>query len=256
MSKEEKTRETKEGGNDFQRDENGNDHEDLEEFLAKVVEVDLPTVEKYRTQLLKVGIKDYQRLQEQASINFLTSVCKIKKEHAKRIMQLLFSDVGRAINSHFKSFQKGSYLIRENIIILKGIGHGAVGRDYIALFAPCLKLVVIKCIETKNHIQQQVIMKQLSSTYSVSFASCCELYMDEGRQFANAALAARSECPYLIHFFGAFVDVESDSVCLTLEYMNAGTIKTMIDEGKIFTLDEAAILAFSVLQALSTLHSR
>ena len=34
--------------------------------------------------------------------------------------------------------------------------------------------------------------------------------MDEGRQFANAALAASVQCPYLIHFYGAFVDVESD----------------------------------------------
>ena len=38
--------------------------------------------------------------------------------------------------------------------------------------------------------------------------------------------------------------------------MNAGTIKTMVDEGKVFTHDEAAILAFSVLKALSTLHGR
>ena len=231
----------------------GSVQDDMADFLTKV-DADLPTVEMYRSQLHKVGIKDIARLQEQASISFLTSVCKIKKEHAKRIMELLFA--GRAVDSHFKSYQKGSLLTRENIIILKGIGHGAVGHDYCALFVPCLKLVVVKCIQTKDTIKQEVLMKQLSSTLSVSFASCCELHIDEGRQFANVALAARAECPYLIHFYGAFVDVESDSVCLTLEYMNAGTIKTMIDEGKIFTLDEAAILAFSVLKALSTLHGR
>ena len=196
MSTEEKTVAKKEGGNGSQQKKNGNG-KGLEEFLTEVL-TDLPTVEKYRSQLHKVGIKDVARLQQQASILFLTSVCKIPNDHAKKIMQSLFAEVGRAVPSHFKSYQKGSLLTRENIIILKGIGHGAVGRDYCALFAPNLKLVVIKCIETKDPIKQQVVVKQLTSTYSVSFARCQLTNINPSINLSTCTLSTNS-CSQLTH---------------------------------------------------------
>ena len=53
---------------------------------------------------------------------------------------------------------------------------------------------------------------------------------------------------------GAFVDVDYGAVCLTLEFMNGGSLQNLLDEGKIFDLDEACILSYCALQALATMH--
>ena len=45
-------------------------------------------------------------------------------------------------------------------------------------------------------------------------------------------------------------------MCLALEYMNSGTLQTLIDEGKTFSIDDVSVVAFSVLKALAVLHSR
>jgi serine/threonine protein kinase len=41
-----------------------------------------------------------------------------------------------------------------------------------------------------------------------------------------------------------------------MEYMNAGSIQDMLNSGRTFDEDDAAVLAFSVLTALVELHSR
>ena len=55
---------------------------------------------------------------------------------------------------------------------------------------------------------------------------------------------------------GAFVDVDYGAVCLTLDFLNAGTLQNLLDEGKIFDLDEACVLGYGALQALRCLHQK
>lgn len=50
------------------------------------------------------------------------------------------------------------------------------------------------------------------------------------------------------------MDVDYGAVCLTLEFMNGGSLKHLMDDGKIFDLDEACVLSYCALQALSTMH--
>ena len=61
--------------------------------------------------------------------------------------------------------------------------------------------------------------------------------------------------PTLFHITGAFADVDYGAVCLTLDFMNGGSMKqNLLDEGKIFDLDEACILSYCALKGLATMH--
>jgi serine/threonine protein kinase len=61
-------------------------------------------------------------------------------------------------------------------------------------------------------------------------------------------------CPYIVGYHGAYIDMEYGTVNLILEYMNAGSLQSLIDEHVMFSVDNAAVLAYSVLTALQTLH--
>ena len=50
------------------------------------------------------------------------------------------------------------------------------------------------------------------------------------------------------------MDIDYGAVCLTLDFMNAGSLQNLLDEGRVLNLDEACVLSYAALQALSTLH--
>ena len=52
------------------------------------------------------------------------------------------------------------------------------------------------------------------------------------------------------------MDIDYGAVCLTLDFMNAGSLQNLLDEGRVLNLDEACVLSYAALQALSTLHKR
>ena len=60
----------------------------------------------------------------------------------------------------------------------------------------------------------------------------------------------------LLSTSGAFVDVDYGAVCLTLDFLNAGTLQNLLDEGKIFDLDDACVLSYCALKALRCLHQK
>lgn len=62
--------------------------------------------------------------------------------------------------------------------------------------------------------------------------------------------------PYIVTLYDAYVSSDAMSVCLVLEYMAGGSLKRYIMEGRPTGELEVAIVAYSVLQALSALHSR
>jgi mitogen-activated protein kinase kinase len=70
----------------------------------------------------------------------------------------------------------------------------------------------------------------------------------------DRVIGSSQRCPYIVGYHGAYIDMEYGTVNLILEYMNAGSVQQRIDEGVIFSVDDAAVLAYSVLTALQTLH--
>ena len=65
--------------------------------------------------------------------------------------------------------------------------------------------------------------------------------------------SASANSPYIIGFHGAFIDINFGAVCLALDFMNAGTVQTLLDEAKAFNEDDCAVVVFSALKALSVL---
>ena len=68
----------------------------------------------------------------------------------------------------------------------------------------------------------------------------------------NVSTGSAYRCPYLVSFYGAYHDQESNTLNLVHEYMNAGSIQKKINEKIIFSENDAAVLAYSVLRAPKT----
>jgi serine/threonine protein kinase len=60
--------------------------------------------------------------------------------------------------------------------------------------------------------------------------------------------------PYIVKFYSSFIDPSDASVCVVLEFMNSGSIQSLINNGKKFCEDDAIVIAFVVLNALVDLH--
>jgi serine/threonine protein kinase len=60
--------------------------------------------------------------------------------------------------------------------------------------------------------------------------------------------------PYIIKFYSSFIDPSEASVCVVLEFMNSGSIQSLINNGKKFCEDDAIVIAFAVLNALVDLQ--
>jgi serine/threonine protein kinase len=161
----------------------------------------------------------------------------------------------------------------------------------LALFAPTLSLLAIKKIEVKGAMQRKVVGQELKFLYEVARSAltdhgllpCTEndpylnllsgqLYSDviagshelpcPSKVFSSRVTAnltptiSPANSPYIINFYDAYIDSENGTVCLVLEYMNAGSIQNKLDKGEIFDENDSAVVAYSILNALVELHSR
>jgi hypothetical protein len=187
-----------------------------------------------------------------------------------------------------------SRLTREAVIIIREIGHGASGRVSKALYCPTLTFIAIKRIEIENPAHRVSVGQELKVLYEVARCKVIgppstetsdvnqstmeethlnllsgQLYSEviagspsmmtgkesplEGKLAGKPVIKAANN-PNIIDFYDAYIDPEHGAVCLLIEYMNCGSIQTMLNDGLTFDEDDAAVLAFSVLSALTDLH--
>jgi hypothetical protein len=187
-----------------------------------------------------------------------------------------------------------SRLTRDRCIILREIGHGASGRVSKALYCPSLTFMAIKRIEIENPAHRVVVGQELKALYEIARCKSIgnrtlatapsdllqssneetHLNLLSGEPYSEIIAGSPSETnikelplgpkavikaannPYILDFYDAYIDPEHGAVCLILEYMNCGSIQSMLNDGIIFDEDDAAVLAFSVLTALTDFHSR
>ena len=129
-------------------------------------------------------------------------------------------------------------------------------------------MVAIKVIEVDDPVAKETACSELHTLYDVAR---CEIKMSPQvkdvmesktrgiKVDLDSSVSCRApslHCPYIIGYYGSYVDVEYGTVCLVLEYMNAGSVQTKINDKVIFNIDDAAVLAYSVLMALQILHER
>ena len=185
-----------------------------------------------------------------------------------------------------------SRLTREAVIILREVGHGASGRVSKAIYCPTLTFLAVKRIEIENPAHRVLVGQELKVLYEIarskfigppspgvsdsSQSSNEETHLNllSGEPYSEIIAGLPSEMttkdtllgpksvikaannPYIIDFYDAYIDPEHGAVCLLLEYMNCGSIQSMLNDGMIFDEDDAAVLAFSVMSALTDLHGR
>ena len=191
-----------------------------------------------KDKLEELGLNDVTSLRNRASMSFLREQVGIKPEHVNRIMRKLYEIESpgasnnasqpphRAVRSIPPLCLNTSFLSKENVVILREIGHGASGRVFKALYVPTLTLIVIKYIEIKGAIEQRVVAQELKSLYQVSLCDHIGGDVDQESSAAectteaSGALSARAaHSPYVIGFYGAvssLVSCHLGSVVLTI----------------------------------------
>jgi hypothetical protein len=189
----------------------GAESEELTIFFNNL-HINPESIAAYRTKLAALGLDDVAALRNQASMSFLQEQIGIKPEHVNRIMRKLYEiDASEVLEYTPHSHRAtpsvspvSSFLTKENVVILRQIGHGASGRVFMALFVPTLTLIVIKYIEVKGAIEQRIVAQELKSLYEV--ALCDHI---GGRSEVEGAAAApdvsdmSAHSPYVIGFYGA-----------------------------------------------------
>jgi hypothetical protein len=174
----------------------------------------------YRTKLAALGLTNMAGLRNHASVSFLQEQIGIQPGHVNTIMRKLYdideSDV-LELGSHSPRAARSvppisSFLSKENVLILRQIGHGSSGRVFMALFVPTLTLIAIKDIEIKGAIEQRLVAQELKSIYRVALCDNIgqdvhhESVVTDSTAFTASpgALNVRAaHSPYVIGFYGA-----------------------------------------------------
>lgn len=63
-------------------------------------------------------------------------------------------------------------------------------------------------------------------------------------------------CPYIVSFYDSYFDLEKGSVCLVLEYMGRGSLQNLIDDKRLASEMDIAVVSYSVLCALEELSRK
>jgi hypothetical protein len=186
----------------------------------------------------------------------------------------IFSDSNKnEADTIFSEFSKNE------VIILTEIGHGQSGRISMALYPPSLTLLAVKCIRIESPAHRIVVGHELKKMYKVAHCTSAgpiagpigssskgtsqasqslkkEIPSSKETPLVATTVIEVANNPYIINLYDAYIDPQHGAVCLLLEFMNCGSIQSMLNDGLIFDEDDAAVLAFSVLSALTSLHDK
>ena len=225
------------------------------------------------------NIYDENGLRDNASLKYLEDI-GVRVDHVNRIMlKLLFIPLEkvfffptphmisnrrllRSIPDSIELIVSNDVLFNKtNLIPLCEIDRGSSGCVIKAVYAPTLTLLALKYIEVGD-FNKSLISTELQAMYEVARSSYVgeanhlsqknkQRYEIKGLNNQNPA-----HCPYIIGYHGFFNDHNRGSMCLILEYMNAGNVQDAIDKNQIFNTDDTAVLVFSALSALEVLHGR
>ena len=193
--------------------------------IFKNLEIDPESSAAYQTKLTALGLKDVKALRIEALTSFLQEKVGVKPELLDRIMRKIHEieaqDVldyaphsYRAARSIPPVCLNTSFLSKENVVILRQIGHGASGRVFKALFVPTLTLIVIKYIEIKVAIEQRLVAQELKSLYEVALrdhiggdadqeSEGLETDTTTSAEAKDAMDSQAAHSPYIIGFYGA-----------------------------------------------------
>ena len=143
---------------------------------------------------------------------------------------------------------------RSDILLLRRIGGGAGGVVYEALHPPSMQLLAVKEIKIFEHSQRTQMIRELAALYRTQYGRRWKKGDTRGDKSGGPALFSAGPCPYILNFYDAFVDAETGTLSLVLEFMDAGSLQDLVDSG--MSIDENVLvnIAYRVLRGLAFLH--
>jgi serine/threonine protein kinase len=136
---------------------------------------------------------------------------------------------------------------RSDIVKLGNIELFSLRPVSMAFFAPALTLIAVRHIDVEDvdTTNAPVLQHLISRNESIRRDLADRIYL---------SMQPISLCPYLVGSHGVYTDEENAILNLIQEHMNGGSIQTKIDDGQLFSIDDATVLAYSMLRALAALH--
>ena len=149
----------------------------------------------------------------------------------------------------------GERTMMQKIKPLMVIGQGAFGTVRLGVHLPTLRLVALKevCLLGRSADFQDAVMRELR----VERHLLVPLVEEGPPTWIHRHLertGAVQPCPNLANYFGALADRNRRTVTFVLEYMDGGSLKSLVDRGGLRQEKLLAHVAKSVASALKHLH--
>jgi serine/threonine protein kinase len=133
--------------------------------------------------------------------------------------------------------------------------YDSFGRICKALFLPTLTLVAIKQLDMPESYRFATTSGSRGRFPWYELDRSGNSFVPEGGSKGDFdSVQSNNRCPYLVKIYGYYIDPDKDTLNLVREYLYAGSMQEKIDGGEILNVDDAAVLAYSVLRALKVLH--
>jgi serine/threonine protein kinase len=230
-----------------------------------------------------MAIHDLNDLERYASIRMLEETLGMRSYESNLVMQRLHSS--RLPETKIPETVLRQFVPRitkDSLLPIREIGRNETGRVLKSLFCPTLTFVAVKKIMIEDALVRKAVGNEVKILYKIA-RSCLmdpdlEATIKEDGQYSfmseqvynyvysTGAMATHGASngesfhgepannPYIVKFYSSYIDPSDTSVCVVLEFMNSGSIQSLINNGRKFSEDDAIVIAFAVLNALVDLH--
>eukprot|EP00598_Pedospumella_elongata_P005689 CAMPEP_0184976884 /NCGR_PEP_ID=MMETSP1098-20130426/7737_1 /TAXON_ID=89044 /ORGANISM="Spumella elongata, Strain CCAP 955/1" /LENGTH=612 /DNA_ID=CAMNT_0027499823 /DNA_START=180 /DNA_END=2018 /DNA_ORIENTATION=+ len=137
--------------------------------------------------------------------------------------------------------------MRDRLVVLCKLGHGASSAVYKALDLTDMRLVALKMIHVNDRDKRDQFVQELRSLFSM---------LRENSRRSSIHLPKKNRRPekYIVDFYDAFSNKEDGIVSLMIEYMDGGSLQDIADQGGCDDEPTLANIAVQALKGLLFLH--
>ena len=145
---------------------------------------------------------------------------------------------------------------RRDLVILDELGRGAGGSVARAVHGPSGVVVAVKRMAIDDDSRRHQMIDELRAFHGLKDPKAARVH--HGLEIGDAATMQHHK--FVVDFFDVFVDTATNSLCLVLEFMNAGSLRDFQRRRRQHKEDTTERLlsrvAYCVLSALEYIHSR
>ena len=161
--------------------------------------------------------------------------------------------------------------LRSSTTFVRHLGQGASGSVDLHVCLDTLHLVAIKSVSTVSSQTREMFLRELHEVHENLVPLPEDHHHQEGAEGkadgpgagGSAAqsprllrMGSRHPCPYIVSFYGAYSCRNDARVALCLEFMDGGSLKTIVTGGGVQSETIVEHIAHSMLVALAHMHNR